>query len=307
MPGDMSRARFDSAQAQQYWREHYERRAAVDQDLDPDGLNNVCHPGRPLWLNQYYARFQEIVFRRLLAHVDADLGPSPKRALDVGCGAGRWCRVLASHGYETTGVDLQDELIRQDRERLPGVRFVCGSMQDFSSEASFDLVTTVTVLQHNPPDDQDRMISNMRRLLRRGGQVLALENIADQGVHVFTSSIDGWTARFEKAGFRRKRVHRYDFSPFLRADRFVALGVRRLVEAPAQLLRRGSPSAPPGPPRDPGAPVKAHGTPLRRVARIARASALRVFVAADSVVESVLVEANAPLPTIHCGFQFEAI
>jgi 2-polyprenyl-3-methyl-5-hydroxy-6-metoxy-1,4-benzoquinol methylase len=300
----MSDARFDSAQAQQYWREHYGRRAAVDQDLDPDGLNNVCHPGRPLWLNQYYARFQDIVFRRLLAHADADLAASSKRALDVGCGAGRWCRVLASHGYETTGVDLQEELIRRDRERLPGVRFVCGSMQDFSSEALFDLVTTVTVLQHNPPDEQDRMISNMRRLLPCGGQVLALENIADQGVHVFTGSIDGWTSRFEKGGFRRKRVHRYDFSPFLRAGRFVAVGVRRLLQAPVQLLGRGTPS---GPPRDPGAPLKAHGTPLRRAARIARASALRVCVAADSVVESVLVEANAPLPTIHCGFQFEAI
>src|SRR5580704_9170375 len=100
----MPEARFDSSQAQEYWRVHYGRRAPVDLEADADGLNNVCHPGRPLWLNRYYARFQEVVFRKLLAAAVADPPPGgttsggPPRALDVGCGAGRWCRLLASEG-----------------------------------------------------------------------------------------------------------------------------------------------------------------------------------------------------------------
>ena len=300
----MSAAKYDADQAQQYWKDHYARRAPVDLDVDPDGLNNVCHPGRPLWFNEYYARYQRLVFEKLLSHVDDDLAGSSKRALDVGCGAGRWCRVLAAHGYETTGVDLQEELIRRNRERLPAVRFVCGSMQDFSSDAPFDLITSVTVIQHNPPDAQDRMIANMRSIVRCGGQVLALENVADQDVHVFASSIDGWISRFERAGFRMRRVHRYDYSPFLRADRFVTSNVRRLVGAPARLLRRPEPQPLP---LDPGAPVASRATPLRRALQVARVSALRLLVAADSLVEGALVEANVPFPTIHCGFQFEAI
>jgi SAM-dependent methyltransferase len=300
----MAGVRFDSDQAREYWRVHYGRRAAVDLDADADGLDNVCHPGRPLWLNQYYARFQEVVFRKLLEAVAAPSAPAvPRRALDVGCGAGRWCRLLASQGYEVTGVDLQEDLLVRNRQRTPEVRFVTGSLQDFSSASPFDLVTTVTVLQHNPPVDQDRMIAHMRRLLVRGGHALALENISDQDVHVFANTIEGWTDRFARAGFRRKQIRRYDFSPLLRADRFIALTARGLARLPGRLLRGDRPE----PPRDPGAPVRPAANGIRRVVGAARSSMLRVCAAGDAVVESALVEANAPLPTVHCAFLFEAI
>jgi SAM-dependent methyltransferase len=295
----MPEARFDSTQAQEYWRVHYGRRAPVDLEADADGLNNVCHPGRPLWLNRYYARFQEVVFRKLLA---AAPQPAPRasapRALDVGCGAGRWCRLLASEGYEVTGVDLQEDLLARNRERMPTLRFVTGSMQDFSSDSPFDLITTVTVLQHNPPADQDGMIANMRRLLRPGGHALVLENVSDQDVHVFANSIEGWTERFARAGFRRAAVRRYDFSPLLRVDRFVALGARSLARRGG--LVHGDGAAP----MDPGAPVRPTQSGLRRVFGAAHDSVLRICVAADTLVEKALVEANAPLPTVHCGFLF---
>jgi SAM-dependent methyltransferase len=210
---------------------------------------------------------------------------------------------LAAHGYQTIGVDLQEELIRRNRERLRHVRFVCGSIEDFTSAAPFDLITSVTVIQHSPPDAQDRMIANIRSIVRRGGQVIALENVADQDVHVFANSIDGWIARFERAGFRMIRVHRYDYSPFLRTDRFITSRVRRLVGAPARLFRRTRKPLP----LDPGAPVVPHATSLRRAVHGARVAALRLLVAADSLVEGPLVEANVPLPTVHCGFQFEAV
>jgi len=300
----MPSARFDSTQAQEYWRVHFGRRAPVDLDADAEGLDNVCHPGRPLWLNRYYARFQEVVFRTLLASVaPAGSSAGPRRALDVGCGAGRWCRLLASHGYTVTGVDLQESLLAKNRERLPDVKFVCGSLQDYASDLPFDLVTTVTVLQHNPAADQDRMIAKMRSLLRLGGSAVVLENVSDQDVHVFANSIEGWNRRFERAGFRRRQVRRYDFSPMLRADRFVALTARDLARLPRRWLRRDEPA----PPRDPGAPLRADPTRLRRVVGAVRNSVLRACVAADSLVEGALVRANAPLPTVHCGFLFEAI
>ena len=280
---------------------HVGRRAAVDLDADADGLNNVCHPGRPLWLNQYYARFQDIVFRKLLAGVKPrGTGPSRPRALDVGCGAGRWCRLLASSGYEVTGVDLQEDLLARNRERMPELRFVTGSMQDFSSDSPFDLVSTVTVLQHNPPADQDSMIGNMRRLLRPRGHAIVLENVSDQDVHVFANSIDGWIERFGRAGFRCVEIRRYDFSPLLRVDRFLALRARSLARM-GGLVRDAAA------PRDPGAPVRPAPRGLRRVFGAAHDSILHVCVAADALVENALVEANAPLPTVHCGFLFAAV
>jgi len=307
----MTETRFDSAHAQQYWREHASARGPVDFERDPEGLNNVLHSGQPLWLNQYYARFQRMVFEALLERVDRDLTGTVRRALDVGCGAGRWCRLLVEHGYDTTGVDLQEELVRRNREAMPNAKFVCAPLQDFSSDASFDLITTVTVVQHNPPADQDRMIAHMRRLLRTGGQVLALENIADQDVHVFANSIEEWTARFERAGFRRKAVRRYDFSPLLRTQRLVASSVLRLVRGArgAQGEQREQPAraadAQPPPARQPG--PQSGDSRLRSALRTVRNGALRVCVAGDSAIEGLLIELNAPLPTVHCGFQFEAV
>ena len=297
----MAGVRFDSDQAREYWRVHYGRRAAVDLDADTDGLDNVCHPGRPLWLNRYYARFQEVVFRKLL---EAAPAPSARpKARDVGCGAGRWCRLLSSQGYEVTGVDLQEDLLVRNRQRTPEVRFVSGSLQEFSSASPFDLITTVTVLQHNPPEDQDRMIAHMRRLLVQGGHALVLENISDQDVHVFANTIEGWTDRFARAAFRRKQIRRYDFSPLLRADRFIALSARGLARLPRRVLEGDAPE----PSRDPGAPVRPAANGIRRMVGAARNSMLRVCAAGDSVVEWALVEANAPLSTVHCGFLFEAI
>ena len=44
-----------------------------------------------------------------------------QRVLDVGCGAGRYCRALAARGVRMTGVDLSRELIEVARERSPSL------------------------------------------------------------------------------------------------------------------------------------------------------------------------------------------
>ena len=89
----------------------------------------------------------------------------------------------------------------------------------------------------------------------------------------------------------------------LRADRFVALSARGLARLPGRWLRGDEPA----PPRDPGAPLRSDPSRLRRVFVAMHDSVLRACVAADSLVEGALVQANAPLPTVHCGFLFEAI
>ena len=45
---------------------------------------------------------------------------SPKKALDVGCGEGRFCRMLKRHGVDVTGVDPTPGLIAAARARRHG-------------------------------------------------------------------------------------------------------------------------------------------------------------------------------------------
>jgi SAM-dependent methyltransferase len=76
------------------------------------------------------------------------------RVLDVGCGVGRWSRLLASRGAQVTGVDLSPTMIAQAQQRAlaEGVADRCRfRVQDLSSldvGDEYDLILGVTVLQH---------------------------------------------------------------------------------------------------------------------------------------------------------------
>src|ERR1022692_4233185 len=95
-----------------YWQDQRTRVGTIDDTEDHDALGNVCHAGAPIWFNQYYARYQKRVFETL---VDQCPRAPDASALDVGCGSGRWCRLLAERGYVVRGIDLQEPLIERNR------------------------------------------------------------------------------------------------------------------------------------------------------------------------------------------------
>lgn len=280
----------------EYWEVHDSARARVDPDADPDGLDNVCYPGLPIWLNEYYAGSQWRAFSRLF-----DLVPPPQpdaRALDVGCGTARWSRFLADRGYQVTGIDLQEALVEANRERFPAIDFRCMPLQEYRTDRPFDVATSVTVLQHAPFDEQEVMVSELRELLRPGGHAVVLENVADQEPHVFSRSASGWTELFEQRGFRLRATQRYDYSP---ATRLLAFLKGRLAPGAA-----GAPSGHSNPKKyetgERPATNWATATPLQR----AQLAALRLAAALDQPLEAGLVRFQAPVRTVHCGFLFEA-
>jgi 2-polyprenyl-3-methyl-5-hydroxy-6-metoxy-1,4-benzoquinol methylase len=287
--------RFNWEEMRRYWESHNSRRATLDLDRDPAKLGNVLHPGAPLWLNEYYARHQKRAYENLFALLPpARLG---SRALDIGCGAARWCKFLSERGYEVTGIDLQAELVALNRAMHPEIEFECVSVQEFGLEEPFDLISSVTVLQHNPFPEQDVMIHKLRAMTRPGGYVLALENVRDQAPHVFANSVRGWQARFRNAGFESVAVQRYDYNFLNRL--YVALG-RRATSArkPSKAIAESAPEE--YMTRTPGARKTA-------LLRHLDAGARRVAVAVDGVPEPLLIRSNLPLPTLHCGFLFKAV
>ena len=58
-----------------------------------------------------------VLDRPMLGRVRAK---SFRNALDVGCGEGRFCRMLGELGIKTVGIDPTEALIRHARERDPG-------------------------------------------------------------------------------------------------------------------------------------------------------------------------------------------
>lgn len=64
------------------------------------------------------------------------------RVLDVGCGAGRFCRLAADRGAAVSGVDATAAFVAIAGERVPDGEFRVGDMQQLPfADAEFDLVT----------------------------------------------------------------------------------------------------------------------------------------------------------------------
>ena len=76
------------------------------------------------------------------------LARSPKNALDVGCGEGRFCRMLSRHGVDVVGVDPTAALIATARARAKsGVYLEAPAERLPFGDATFDLVVSYPVFR----------------------------------------------------------------------------------------------------------------------------------------------------------------
>ena len=79
------------------------------------------------------------VYRHVLERVTLAEGTT---VLDVGCGAGRFCRIAADRGARVAGLDATPAFVEIARERVPQGDFRVGEMEELPwPDGSFDLVT----------------------------------------------------------------------------------------------------------------------------------------------------------------------
>lgn len=100
------------------------------------------------------------------------LARSPRSVLDVGCGEGRFCRMLKRKGVaQVTGLDPTSGLMAAARQRDGGGEYVQGTAEHLPfSTGSFDLVVSYLSLIDIP--DIQAAISEMARVLKPGGALL---------------------------------------------------------------------------------------------------------------------------------------
>jgi 2-polyprenyl-3-methyl-5-hydroxy-6-metoxy-1,4-benzoquinol methylase len=92
-------------------------------------------------------------------------------ALDVGCGEGRFCRMLGKAGVRATGIDPMRQFIDLAKQRDPSGDYRLGRAEQLEfADASFDLVVSYITLVDIP--DFRTAISEMARVLQPGGSLL---------------------------------------------------------------------------------------------------------------------------------------
>jgi SAM-dependent methyltransferase len=94
-----------------------------------------------------------------------------RSALDVGCGEGRFCRMLAAMGIKAVGIDPTEALIQHARRQDADGDYRIGRAEALEfPDNSFDLVVSYLSLIDIP--DIKTGIAEMVRVLKRGGALL---------------------------------------------------------------------------------------------------------------------------------------
>lgn len=111
---------------------------------------------------------QHVLDRVMLSRLDK---AAHARALDVGCGEGRFCRILKARGIACVGIDPTDPLLEAARERDPDGDYVSARAEALPFEdRTFDLVVSYLTWIDIP--DFRTGIREMARVLAPGGSLL---------------------------------------------------------------------------------------------------------------------------------------
>jgi SAM-dependent methyltransferase len=100
-----------------------------------------------------------------------------KRALDFGCGTGRSARFLKKLGFDTVGVDIAEDMLKQARAQDGEGEYYLVSDGDLSQfpSGSFDLVLSAFTFDNIPTAaSKVRNLKEIRRLLKPGGKLVNL-------------------------------------------------------------------------------------------------------------------------------------
>lgn len=133
----------------------------------------------------YFVRVQETTIWRDLHAAMAAALPAPTghaRALDIGCGPGLLCDLLARRGWTVTGVDVGEDMLTLARARHPNLTFELGDAYDLTAfgAETWQLVVASNLLFFLP--DPLVVVRELVRACAPGGLVAMLNPSPDLNV-----------------------------------------------------------------------------------------------------------------------------
>jgi SAM-dependent methyltransferase len=113
-----------------------------------------------------------------------------RKALDVGCGAGRSTRFLQQLGFNATGVDIAEEMIQQAREKDPHGKYQLVPDGDLSkvNGHAYDLAMSVFTFDNIPTMEKKvTLFKEMGSLLSNEGRIVNLVSSPQIYTHEWAS------------------------------------------------------------------------------------------------------------------------
>jgi ubiquinone/menaquinone biosynthesis C-methylase UbiE len=200
-----------------YWNSLYESTGKTD---NKNRLKAVCNPEFSLFANGIIHRIQTRIFHTWVKKISK---PGKTKALDIGCGGGRWIRRLSSLHDHVFGLDLSFNALKS-YTREPSFSLINGSAANLPFHSScIHLVTSVTVIQHLGYDLQNQAGDEISCVVKKEGYWLLLEHLAPFGLKasdvcwegLFPRSADEWTAFVKSRGFEIIASQKFQYLPFM--------------------------------------------------------------------------------------------
>jgi SAM-dependent methyltransferase len=112
-----------------------------------------------------------------------------RRALDFGCGTGRSTRLLRSHGFAVTGVDVAAAMIRGALQIDPRGDYLLLADGDLDRlpAGSFDLVLAAFPFDNIPRDSKLHHLLSLARLLATTGRIVNIVSSPEIYTHEWAS------------------------------------------------------------------------------------------------------------------------
>jgi ubiquinone/menaquinone biosynthesis C-methylase UbiE len=151
------------------------------------------------WLLPFYDPIVKLIggeaVRRALLE-QADLRPG-QQVLEVGCGTGALTTVIKRlhPNVEVVGLDPDPKALSRARRKAAGAGLSIRFDQGFGGalpypEASFDRVLSAFMFHHLPADEKAKMLREVRRILRPGGEFHMLDfEGSEDGAHGFLTHL----------------------------------------------------------------------------------------------------------------------
>jgi SAM-dependent methyltransferase len=200
----ISLCRFEATHKMYSPKEYWSNLADGGDLADTSGFAPILHPLAPAWFNQLIDNLQFRALRRALALAAV---PAGARFLDVGCGTGRWVRRYGELGFSAVGVDATIGMLRIARSHDTRALLSTGLAQSLPfSDAAFDCLSDITVVQHIPYALQSKALQEMVRVLKPGGRMILMEVICGKDPHigkdshVFPREPRDWISQAERCG-----------------------------------------------------------------------------------------------------------
>ena len=103
--------------------------------------------------------------------------PHKLKVLDIGCGIGLIDHYLKNYFENIFGIDLEEGVIEKAQKYNPSVNYIVydGKTLPFEDNST-DVVFTVNVMHHIPPELQEHCLAEIYRVTQKGGLVIVMEH-----------------------------------------------------------------------------------------------------------------------------------